>query len=593
MEKKKKLLLILLLFAIPFTNYSREWKSPDSDMKTYRAGEKVTIHRTNNSLDRYHHARIFLTGIDHNGQPRANYKVFDETLEGDCGSFGGTKFYYTLPCNLSANNYRIYIVHKRRRDICIFGNWINSGNSTRNFLVNPLLINAPVTEVHNACTDENYTITLGNPDGYDGANWYHSITDATPFYGSLSYTQKYQALLTTHYIKYYKQDGACQTESAPGLISVNTLPINGLIPPKTQFKTYCEKGNYRIDLENLNNYSGALWYDEFNAPIPMHDGLYFQRFFNDGTRMLYVKYYDDSHGCRVYSERTPIQVTVLTKPTVSVEVDGVNSFEIYDHRDVPGASCFDANLFYHDLNDGIDHQQLRDDAQTYTDALVATINNESPFTEIRNSTLSHYRWTPSDYYRMGAELRVCADNITNAQGEYRKKQYDYVATFDFIAEIRDPEGNVLAQEPRSCTFIITKKWIANVPPGAVLPTETCNPPSVETMQNLLNDQLKDNCTSAEVITICPDETVTLGPPGPELALVTYSWSPATGLSKPNSKNPTIHYDNLPISPSQIMKYKLSVNTGLVETQQACYYIYKCANCGPAEVILHELLNSTN
>ena len=597
MMKKKRLALLIpliMLYAIPITNFAREWISPKNEGEIYRNGQTVVIHRTNNSLDRYHNVKIYFDGLDAS-RPNSviiNEKVFDETKEGECCCFGGTRFEYIVPCGYSGI-FSIKIDHQRRRDVCIFGNWIDSGESERKFEVIPYIANAPIPEQYIACPGEDYTITLDNPDNMDGARWYSSLLEENYFRDGFSYTQKYDAALTDHYVSYYMRDGACITESARRVLAVISAPINGLIPPKTQFKTYCKKGNYRINLANPENYSGALWYDEFNAPTPIQDGLYLQRFFNDGSKIYYVQYYDDSNGCRQFSERIPIHVAVITQPSVSVEVDGINSFKIYDHRDVPTANCFDLNLYYYDLNDGIDEQQIRDEAQVYVNALVATLNNESPFTQMTSPNLRNYRWTPSDYYQVNAELRVCADNITNSQGTYGKNKYSYVADFDFTVAIYDINGNEIGREPRSCTLILRHKWVSNNPPGEILPTEACNPPSVETAQNLLSDQLRANCTTAEVRRICPDETITLGPSVPPVTALTYSWSPSTGLSNPNVIDPSIHYDDVPVQAYQIMKYTLTINDDLVGESEYCYYIYKCASCGPIDNTLHDLRNSTN
>ncbi|MFT6845973.1 MAG: hypothetical protein ACJAUV_002173 [Flavobacteriales bacterium] len=584
-------LFLLMTFSVSAERY---WYSPSSEGVIYRPGQTVNIQRGSNSMDRWHKLIVTFNGFNNSSFPATqlvNYEAYTATAEGNCSSFADTQFYYTIPCNWYGT-FEIEIKHERRRDVCIFGNWVSDGSSRRMFEVLPEIANAPVEPLHNACPGEEYTITLDNPNNMDGARWYSSLVEPIYFNDGFSYTNEYTAALTTHYVSYYLQDAACINESAKTPIVVSAIDINGLIPPVVQFKSYCKEGTYRIEVANPNNYSGALWYNEYNAPNPIQDDFYLEQYFRQGARVLYVQYYDDSHGCRQYSERTPINVVVIPQPNLNIRPNASNRFEIKDHRDVPNADCFDLQDYYHDLNDGINDEEVREQAQTFFDALFETINNKNPVTEIQTSVLRNYRWIPSDYNIVGAENRVCGDNITSQQGMYATKKYTYVATLDYTVTIRDTEGNILTEEPRSCTVELRNKWVNNTPIGGRSPVERCTPPDVATVQALLDPNQASNCTAAEVRRICPGSTITLGPPSAPIGALSYSWSPSTGLSDPTVANPTIHYDAVPVATYQIMKYILTVSYPplLGSDQDFCYYIYKCDKCGPFEDVEDKLRN---
>ena len=164
---------------------------------------------------------------------------------------------------------------------------------------------------------------------------------------------------------------------------------------------------------------------------------------------------------------------------------------------------------------------------------------------------------------------------------------------------KDADGNILYQEPKHCDLEkLRTKRIRNRPPGTTTLDESCEAPSVEEIEQLLNplNGSGPTCETAEVTRACPGGTYVLGPASNvgELPLAQYAWSPTTGLSDPNVRNPTINYEDIPANPYEIITYTLSITTPPSGSEQThCSYIYLCEQCGPLERLEEDLLNFGN
>jgi hypothetical protein len=524
----------------------------------------------------------------------------------DCDGYADAEFYYSLPCDREGV-FNIVITTERMSVGYPFCKLKDDGTDSRTFIVANGVIVSPIPTTHFACPNKNYTVTVPNQVDnvgqiYDGVRWYEELTEQlapNPYQDGFSYTRQYDGLETVeHFLTYYIKNGACKLESfvrTPTIVI--GLDINGLTPPLPQFRTYCDKGTYTLTIANPDEYDGVLWFEEYDAPLPVHDGFSYERYFGSFNEVLYVEYYrHNGDDCTQRSVRTPIHVTVFPEVTINV-VDGtpiLSRIDIYDHRDV-FRECYDDPQYYHDLRDGLNVSDYETFANTYADYIASRINNVSPFTEFEITNVGNLQWYPNeegvDYYQEGAELRVCANNITANQGEYGRKTFTLDAEVSYIITTYDANGNELYREPRTCTLKgVRKKIINNIPPGTTSINEKCIPPTVELAEKLLDDGTNTSsqqCTTAEVVQTCPDETYVLGPApiAGVLPLTSYSWSPTTGLSNPNIRNPSIDYDDIPVDANQLIRYTLTITAPDATTQREkhCVYIYKCESCGAADI----------
>jgi hypothetical protein len=603
---KKILWSMMLIFLMCANGQAREWIYPDTEGKIYQPGDLLSVWLKNQpgNNDRDHEYKIIqLSGTKLYGETAvSNEEIMSGKIDvDDCDSYSDAVFTYSLPCDREGV-FNIVITTESMDigwPICSLK---DDGTDSRTFNVLNGLVISPTVNTYFACPNKNYTITIPNKvegvaQTYDGVRWYDEILDKDYFHDAFSYTRVYGGLeVETHYLTYYLQNRACKLESKVRTpIIVTGLDINGLTPPLPQFRTFCDKGIYTLAVANPDNYDGVLWFNEYDSPLPVHDGFSYERYFGSYNEVLYVEYYKhNGDDCTQRSVLSPIHVTVFPEVNINV-VDGApifSSVTIYDHRDVL-RECYDDPQYYHDLYDGLDISDYEAFANTYADYIAFTINNVSPFTEFEVTNVGNLQWNPNeigvDYYKEGAEIRVCSDNITSNQGEYSSKIYTLDAEVSYIITTYDANGNEIYREPRTCTLKgVRKKTIRNRPPGTTTFKETCIPPTAELAEQLLGNVNSSGppCETTEVVQACPYQTYTLGPvPGlGVLPLTSYSWSPTTGLSDASDRNPTISYDDIPVDANQLIKYTLTISAPGATTQNEthCVYLYKCENCGPAD-----------
>lgn len=591
----------------------REWKYPSSTEKVFMSGETIRFWYDNDGQnERKHIVKIYHTGgtvHPEGGTPyvlSAQQEVYTRTFYSGCKGYPVVYFDWYSPCN-RAGTFVIEVETKVKGGLVSPCKYKDDGRSSLPFTLIKEIDTPHTPDVHFACVNKPYTITLNNPNNeYNNAYWY-DMSDPTNLVlinEGFSYTKTYGSLETALLDVYYtKNMGHCEAYSNFGKkITVLGANVDPLLPPQTQFRTLCEPQEYTLQLSNPFNYDNVNWYQEFDDPVPFHNGFVYTDYFSALNEVLYVSYTRNNGQCSHESERMPIHVTVLPSNNIALfnpNIPSVSSINIYDHRDVQ-RDCFSDPEFYHDLNSDNAGGNETEQVTSLVDFIAQRINDVSPFTSFEITDYGSLEWMPNtngeDYYKYGDELRVCADNITDEQGVYNTKEYTLNTTIAYIISAYDIDGNKIYEDPRNCTLEgLRTKRISNRPPGSSNPTEKCVPPGVEQVRSLIGESnvTENPCTTAEVKQTCPHSTYTLGPLNTvDIPFSTYSWFPTTGLSDPTIKNPTIRYEDIPVDEFQIMKYTLTISHPSATTtdEKHCVYLYKCKNCGPLD---NDILNTGN
>lgn len=421
-----------------------------------------------------------------------------------------------------------------------------------------------------------------------------------------------------------KNYDGCIVEGEPVLIPVTSSIGAPLNPPIPQIISNCEAQSVTVTIPNEYGYDGVFWYKnpiDPNGPLgSIHDGFTYTYTPNEGLDQLYIEYYKLlESGCYIRSNRVPI--AFISKPNLSATGLRTNN-RIFDYRDFNETDCQvdrdpvekTTTPFYYDLPNprglNITDSLINDFTSILSyDCNEFTLETTEPkWVVIRASdpliTVDYKETTNA----LGQKVyRVCADNISQNRGEYGYK--DFQLQIRVRGKFTICGGNPENSATLDCDLPISGAIVRVITrePGTF--TDNCAFPSDDIFKMMVD--VSSECERQQFKTVCQDnQLVTLGPTEAELAAfftsqgilgynsgeLSYSWSPAQGLSNSSVANPTISYQSAPNLIGEILTYTLTVTYngalpplfGSRPTYTFCSYVYKCSKCGNGSGVFEEL-----